>query len=241
MTIPKRKAKKISDAVTVDLSNLKKIDTEKKIIKETRALTGRDTTDVVEFISEEKYKEELLQVSQPTHVLLEKLRSGDLQIEDLSVDDKFVVIRYMREEEKMTPDEIAEELVITRQTVISYCNKIKRARALNLADTDVWELGGEIYQAGKRAMEEALAKGKYKDFAYLMTSLVATLQSMGLVYKMPKQSQIQQNIVQEMSIKKGSEGFKQLKQLNKTNELNLDNVFTELLGAVKDGKLDGNE
>ena len=71
-----------------------------------------------------------------------------------------------------------------------------------------------------------------------MTSLIATLQSMGLVFKMPRQSQVQQNIITEQQAKMGAEGFKQLKNMGDKEEINLDNVLNELLAAVKTGKLD---
>ncbi|NCU32112.1 MAG: hypothetical protein EOM23_04090 [Candidatus Moranbacteria bacterium] len=87
-------------------------------------------------------------------------------------------------------------------------------------------------------MEDSIKKGKYKDFAYVMTSLIATLQSLGLVFKMPKQSMVQQNIITEQQARQGAEGFKQLKNMADNQEVNLDNVLNELLAAVKSGSLD---
>ena len=185
-----------------------------------------------------KIREEDLDVDDPVHILLEKFRIGEIDAADLSVDDKFVMIRYMREEEGLTQDLIAEELGVTRRTVVNYCQKIKRLKAQELADSDIWEIGGELYAQGVKAMEDSIKKGKYKDFAYVMTSLIATLQSMGLVFKMPRQSQVQQNIITEHQAKMGAEGFKQLKNMGDKEEINLDNVLNELLAAVKTGKLD---
>jgi len=197
-------------------------------------------TELVPLTNKVVIREEDLTVDSPVLELVEKVREGFLAVEDLSVDDKFVIIRYMREEEGLRQDDIAAELGVTRRTVVNYCQKIRKMRAQELADTDVWDLGGDLYAKGVRAMEDALKKGKYKDFAYLMTSMISTLQSMGLVFKLPKQtqSQIQQNITQEINAKKGVEGFQKLKNISEDKEVNLDNVFNELLGAVKDGKLD---
>jgi len=188
-----------------------------------------------------RIREEDLEVDDPVHILLAKFRTGEIDAADLSVDDKFVMIRHMREEEGLTQDKIAEELGVTRRTVVNYCQKIKRLKAQELADSDIWEVGGQLYAQGLKAMEDSIKKGKYKDFAYVMTSLIATLQSMGLIFKTPKHSLVQQHIVTEQQAKRGAEGFKQLKNMNDKEEINLDNVLNELLGAVKSGRLDKKE
>lgn len=185
-----------------------------------------------------KIREEDLDVDDPVHILMEKFRSGEIDAADLSVDDKFVMIRHMREEEGLTQDLIAEELGVTRRTVVNYCQKIKKLKAQALADEDIWSIGGQLYSQGIKAMEDSIKKGKYKDFAYVMTSLIATLQSLGLVFKMPKQSMVQQNIITEQQARQGAEGFKQLKNMADNQEVNLDNVLNELLAAVKSGSLD---
>jgi hypothetical protein len=61
---------------------------------------------------------------------------------------------------------------------------------------------------------------------------------MGVIFKMPKQSQVSQQIVTEIQSKKGAEGFRELQKLHDKKEINLDNVLNELMGAVRDGKLD---
>jgi predicted DNA-binding protein (UPF0251 family) len=192
----------------------------------------------VDLAYQGKIREDSLDVDDPVHILVEKFRKGEVDQADLGVDEKFVIIRYMREVDGMTQDAIAEEMGVTRRTVINYCNKIKKLKAQTLADSDIWEIGGDLYDKGVRAMEDAMSKGKYKEFAYVMTSLISTLQSMGVIFKMPKQSQVSQQIVTEIRSKKGAEGFRELQKLHDKKEINLDNVLNELMGAVREGKLD---
>jgi predicted transcriptional regulator len=240
------KAKKIADKVSVRLETKpmpKLYETEKKEkqLKEEEPKPKNQLVLVpnkVDLAYQGKIREEDLEVDDPVHVLVQRFRDGEILAEDMSVDDKFVIIRHMREIDGMTQDEIAEEMGVSRRTVGNYCAKIKKLNAQKLADADIWEIGGELYHTGMKAMRDAIQTGKYKEFAYLMTSLIATLQSMGLVFKLPKQSQIQQSITQEIAAKKGAEGFKQLKHMGESQEINLDNVLNELLGAVKSGKLD---
>ncbi len=192
----------------------------------------------VELAYQGKIRDEDLEVDDPIHILVQKFRDGEVDQADLSGDEKFVIIRYMREEEGMTQDHIAEEMGITRRTVINYCNKIKQQKAQALADADIWQIGGDIYDKGMRAMDDAMKKGKYKEFSYILTSVISVLQSLGLVFKLPKQSQVSQQIVTEIKSKKGAEGFRELQKMYDKPELNFDNVLNDLMGAVRDGKLD---
>ena len=237
----KKEADEVVGKVTIRLDNLKEMPDLPDTNRQKEKPKKNQLIEIphrVDLAYQGKIREEDLEVDDPIHILMEKFRSGEIDASDLSVDDKFVMIRYMLEVEGMTQDNIAEELGITRRTVLNYCQKIKKMKAQELADSDIWEIGGQLYSHGLKAMENSIQQGKYKDFAYVMTSLIATLQSMGLIFKMPKQSQIQQNIITEQQAKKGAEGFKQLKNMSNNEEINLDNVLNELLGAVKAGKLD---
>ena len=237
----KKEADEVVGKVTIRLDNLKEMPDLPDTNRQKEKPKKNQLIEIphrVDLAYQGKIREEDLEVDDPIHILMEKFRSGEIDASDLSVDDKFVMIRYMLEVEGMTQDNIAEELGITRRTVLNYCQKIKKMKAQELADSDIWQIGGQLYSQGLKAMENSIQQGKYKDFAYVMTSLIATLQSMGLIFKMPKQSQIQQNIITEQQAKKGAEGFKQLKNMSNNEEINLDNVLNELLGAVKAGKLD---
>jgi hypothetical protein len=64
---------------------------------------------------------------------------------------------------------------------------------------------------------------------------------MGVIFKMPRQSQVSQQIVTEIQSKKGAEGFRELQKMHDKQEINLDNVLNELMGAVREGKLDKKE
>ena len=193
---------------------------------------------IVDTSLEGKISEDELDPTYPVHILVEKFRNGDVDFTDLTVDDRFTMIRHLKEKESKNKHEIAEELGVTVQTVTNYFKKIKELNAQVLADEDIWKMGGEIYSQGIRAMEAAINKGKVKDWAYVLTSMISTLQSLGLVFKMPKQSMVSQQIQHNMAEKKGHEGFKQIKHIAENEEINLESVFNELMGAVNDGKLD---
>jgi transposase len=185
-----------------------------------------------------RVREQDLEVDDPIHILWQKFENGEIDQSDLSVDDKFVLIRYLKTEKGLKQDEIAEKLGVTRRTVVNYYKKIKELDAQTLADSDIWEIGGEIYSQGIQIMEAALRKGDGRQWSYVLTSMISTLQSLGLVFKMPKQSQVSQQIIHNMAEKKGQEGFKQLKIISANEEINLDSVFNEIMGAVKNGQID---
>jgi transposase len=190
----------------------------------------------VDFSYDGKKKEEDLEVDDPADVLCQKFRDGEIETSDLTPDDKFVMIRHMRQTEGMKPDDIAKELQVTRRTVFNYLKKIKEFNAKKLADSTSWEIGGDLYEKGLQAMEMALKANKPKDFAYVVTSLISTLQSMGLIFKMPQRSQVQQHILQEM---KGVEGFNKLqKAADENDEVTIDAVYAEIMDAVKEGKIE---
>ena len=187
----------------------------------------------------DRFREEDLEVDEAVPAIIEKLGAEEITAVDLTPDEKFAVIRHLRENEGLTQDAIAQRLGVTRRTVINYCNKIKKFQAQELMDTNVWELGGMLYQKSLKAMDEALSKGRYQQFAYVMSTMISTLQSMGLIFKMPKQSQsmIDQTISDRRD-KKGAAGFQKLVNMAEKEEINLDNVFNELMAAVKEGKID---
>lgn len=192
----------------------------------------------VDLAYDGKKKEEDLEVDHPANILYEKVMDGEIETSDLTPDDKFVIIKYMRETEKLSADQIAEKLSVSRRTAFNYIRKIKEYNAKALADSTIWEIGGDIYQKGVEAMDMALKMGRPKDFAYVLSMMVSTLQSMGLVFKMPQRSQVQQNIMQEITMK-GNEGFKQLQDVAKENdEVTIDAVYEEIMGAVKEGKIE---
>ena len=236
------KSKQIAEEITIKIPASDKHWTNpNKKVKEEKVPKKNELVAIpykVELAYEGKKRETDLEVDDPVHILLQKFREGEIDQVDLTPDDKFVMIRHMREVEGSTQDVIAEELGVTRRTVINYCNKIKQMKAQELADTTIWEIGGDLYSKSLVAMEKALQQGKYQQFAYVMSTMVSTLQSLGLVFKMPKQSQISQKITHDLTMKKGAEGFKQIQHMAAKEEVNLDNIFDELLGAVKDGKLD---
>jgi len=181
--------------------------------------------------------EEEFDVDDPVFVLVDQIRAGEVEVSDLNPDERFFVIKYLRENENKKQDEIAHELGITRRTVVNYCTKIKQFNAKKLADNDAWTIGGDIYRISMDAIEGAMASGKYQQVAYVISTMISTLQSMGLVFKVPQRSQIQQQVMHDLHVK-GAEGFTQLKQVADENEINIDAVFEELLGSVKDGKLE---
>jgi len=184
--------------------------------------------------------EEEFEVDEPVHLMVQKIHDGEIDPVDLTADEKFFVIKYMREVEKKTQDKIAEELGITRRTVVNYEKKIKQFNAKKLADNDAWTIGGDIYRISMEAIEGAMQSGKYQQVAYIISTMISTLQSMGLVFKVPQRSQVQQQIMHDLHVR-GAEGFTQLKQVADENEVNIDAVFEELLGSVKEGKLEKEE
>lgn len=181
--------------------------------------------------------EEEFDVDDPVFVLLDRIREGEIEAADLNPDERFFVVKHMREVENKKQDEIAHELGITRRTVVNYCNKIKQFNAKQLADNDAWTIGGDIYRISMDAIEGAMASGKYQQVAYVISTMISTLQSMGLVFKVPQRSQVQSQIIHDLHVK-GAEGFTQLKQAADDSEINIDAVFEELLVSVKDGKLE---
>ena len=178
-------------------------------------------------------REEDLDTEEPAQVLAEKVKNGDLSNEDLSVDDRMVMIGYLSEQEQKTGDQIAEVLGVSRRTVVNYLRKLREFRARQLAEKDSWELGGELYEMGMHAMRESLKQGKFQQFSHCLSTLITTLQSLGLLYKMPERSQQQLAVAQSIQFR-GSKGFDSLKKQSQGEEHNLEGVLHELFDTFND-------
>lgn len=177
--------------------------------------------------------EEEIEVDDPAHVLVQQVRNGEIPKDELSVDQKFLIVKYLTEEKFYSIDEIADELKVTRPTVARYRKKLKEHHAKQLADHDAWMLGGEVYNLCLRAAHQALASGKPKQVADVLSSMISTLQSMGLVYKMPAQSQIQQAIQSHSKHDVTVSNIEKFKKEVEGNEINLENVLNELFDAAE--------
>ncbi len=181
--------------------------------------------------------EEEFEVDESIYNLVEKIEGGDILFSDLKPDEKFFVIKHYKEICKWSKDEIAKNFDCKRNVVTNYFKKIKQYNAKKLADTDIWELGGEIHQAAIEAMEGAMKAGKFQQVAYIMSVMVQTLQSMGLIFKSPQRSQVAQYLVKELRTQ-SAKGYSELKQIADDGAIDIDTVFDELMKSVKEGKLE---
>lgn len=178
-------------------------------------------------------REEDLDTEEPAQVLANKVRNGEMGNEDLSADDRLLVIAHLTEQEHLTGDQVAQELGISRRTVVNYLKKLREFRARQLSELDTWTLGGDLYTMGMTALKESLKEGKYTQFSHVLSTLISSLQSLGLLYKMPERSQQQLAVAQSIQFR-GSKGFDSLKKQSQGEEHNLEGVLHELFDTFND-------
>jgi predicted DNA-binding protein (UPF0251 family) len=189
----------------------------------------------VDFAYDAGKAEEDIDVDDPAYVLVQKIRDGEIDHAELTADDKFVAIRYLLHVEHLTQDQVAGELGISRRTVVNYVRKIKDQQAKALSQETVWTLGGEVWNLCMKAAYQALASNKPKQVAEVLEKMIQTLQTMGLVYRVPNQSQIQQATHQNISVS-GASQFKSAIE-GEGQEVNIENVLTDLMKLAESGNM----
>ena len=184
--------------------------------------------------------EEDLESDEPPQVLARQLESGEISPLDLSTDDKMLVVYHLKYNEKMTGNEIAERLKMSRRSVTNYAKEATKHNAKRLSEMSTWEYGGEMFAMGEQALMQALKLQKPQQAAWVMKTMTELLQSLGLLYQQPNRSQIQQQIAQDINIKGGQGYSKTLQRLQQEGqEVNFTNVLEELMNVgeeVDEGK-----
>lgn len=189
----------------------------------------------VDFAYDAAKSEEEFEVDDPAFTIYEQIKSGERTPDDLSVDEKFVLIRHLRQDMHMTQDQVASELRVTRRTVVNYDRRIKEYQAKKLHDETVWSLGGEAYTLCMDAAKQALKGGKSKAVAEILEKMISMLQSLGLLYREPAASKqaIMQQIKKDVTVT-GVQQYQEKVQ----GDLSLENVLSELMEGIEQGKLE---
>lgn len=116
--------------------------------------------------------------------LLRNLQTGSVRADDLTKDERRVVVSTLKGQGR-TQDEISAMLAVSRRTIVSDYRWLKERAALNLKEMDHFVLAGEVYDIAQTAMQRALAEGKFRTVSQILRDMVELLQSMGVVYRAP--------------------------------------------------------
>jgi len=180
-----------------------------------------------------------LNVDDPAHILVEKIRSGEVDPADLNTDERFVAIRYLKEEEHYTQDQTAEMLGLSRRTICKYHQRLKESKELELAQENEYSLGAEALDLCRKAAYLALRSGKPEQASKCIRAGISILQDLGLIRRAPTTSQSMQAIYSVSENK--SAGYQNFKQAVEGQEINIENVLNELVASVERGELDNKE
>jgi predicted transcriptional regulator len=119
--------------------------------------------------------------------LVKSIKAGEVKGKDLTMDERRLVVKAMRELGQ-TQDSIADLLKVSRRTIVSDYRVIRHEQALAIQSTSTHELAGEVYDTAKTCIRRALAAGSLKTVSVIMRDMVEVLQSLGVVYRAPKTS-----------------------------------------------------
>ena len=119
--------------------------------------------------------------------LLKALKVGDTTGKELTIDERRLVVKSMKELGQ-TQDAIADLLKVSRRTIVNDYKVLRQEQALAIAKTDTHEIAGEVYTTAKTCIRRALAAGSFKTVSVIMRDMVELLQSLGILYRAPKTS-----------------------------------------------------
>jgi hypothetical protein len=163
------------------------------------------------------------------------LGSGAISYEDLTRDERVNLIRVARDNGSNI-DAIAGQLLIPRKIVESDFREIDKIYKQELMSKDLEELGGWIYSVTKTAVEKAIKAEKFTSVNGMMQTMIETLQSMGIVYKAPQQSQVAA-LVGIASQQVGQRAFNQYQDAIHNDRDKVIDTMTKLLSAVRNNEL----
>lgn len=182
--------------------------------------------------------EDEFEVDTPEEEIVNLIHLGEIIPEEMTVDEKFLAIRYLYEQKGMTQGEIAKEVKLSRQTVCKYVKKIKEQQAKQLTTETVWTIGGEVKKYAMQAVRQAmLEEGNSRFVPKMLKDMVETLQSLGLLYAEPKRS-ITMSMVNQNVNTTHTEGYQKYQSTVSGQEENVENMLEEMLAAIEQGELD---
>ena len=119
--------------------------------------------------------------------LLQAIKAKEVSGSELTVDERRLVVRSMKELGQ-TQDAIAELLKVSRRTIVNDYKVLRQEQALAIQNTDTNEIAGEVYEVARTCIRRALQAGSFKTVSTIMRDMVEVLQSLGILYRAPKTS-----------------------------------------------------
>jgi len=117
--------------------------------------------------------------------LLEDISTGKITGKDLTIDERRLLVQFLKVEGGKTQDQISKVLQVSRRTVVNDFKFLREQSALAMERLSHLDLGGEIYDVAMAALRKAFSAGQYKTVSTIIRDLVETLQGLGLVYRAP--------------------------------------------------------
>ena len=167
--------------------------------------------------------------------LLKLLQAGTIDIDDITIDERVMVVRSMKLMGR-TVDEIAAMLRAKRSLVSGDFYKIRQHDRQELMSYELEELGGEIWSLSMEASRQAMKAGKFSSVSKILESMVNMLQSMGLVYKAPAQSQLAA-MVSVTQHQVGQRNFTKYQDAINGEREEVIGIMSQLLEGINDDKL----
>ena len=131
--------------------------------------------------------DELLGPESNAVALLQAIKAKEVSGSDLTIDERRLVVRSMKELGQ-TQDAIAELLKVSRRTIVNDYRVLRHEQALAMQQTDTHEVAGEVYSVAKTCIRRALQAGSFRTVSVVMRDMVEVLQSLGVLYRAPKTS-----------------------------------------------------
>jgi len=188
-----------------------------------------------------EYYNYLLDMDSSVHDLIESIKDGEQEWDNLKTGEKMAIIKYYLDEGTYTIQDIAKEMGVSPKTIQKYRAMVAGVEKEDLEAGGTWKVAMEVYRKYKAAYRLAMKKGQPKAAGYILTNMVSTLQSLGILYKAPTRRQVQAAIRQHTVHSKDPGSYKDYQSFRKALTGKEDKyvlVLEELLNAVETNKID---
>jgi hypothetical protein len=132
--------------------------------------------------------------------LIKKLKNEEVEPGALDKYERKKIIQYFLENQlEATNYQIAQLLGISPQAVGRQKKNLIKSAAWQIGDLDVLQVATDLKIKAEQLQRRLTGNGDYMDAWKIQVDLIKTLQSMGFIIKVPRQIQIQAQVIEQIN------------------------------------------
>lgn len=177
-------------------------------------------------------------VDKPANVLVEEIRNQDINPAELSVEERIVVVQYLRDVEFLTQDQCGEFLGVSRRTIANYMKRIRKRQEYEFKQQNVQTISAEIWRLFEAGAQQALASNRPDRLASIIREAILVLQNLGVLPRVASKQKIESR---SQNLNYNINAYQDYQNQVQGEEISLEAVLSDVLEAAKQGKLDALE